>query len=79
MSLSVNQYCATASAGVCSEVPAHVNRCDCAGQEMTPVYADEPIATATGCEKGPLGSQVNHQETAGLIDLEEFLLVLLGL
>lgn len=50
MSLSVNQYCATASAADCSDLPAQVNRCECAGQEMTPVYPDGPSATATGCE-----------------------------
>lgn len=50
MSMSVNEYCATASAGVCSDVPAQANRCECSGEDMTPVYPDGPGATATGCE-----------------------------
>ncbi|KAF3396464.1 hypothetical protein F1880_006659 [Penicillium rolfsii] len=48
-SVSINEYCATASAGICSGIPAHANRCECAGLNMTPAYPDGPGATATGC------------------------------
>ncbi|OOQ89050.1 hypothetical protein PEBR_10422 [Penicillium brasilianum] len=49
-SLSINEYCATASAAICSDLPAQADRCECVGQEMTPRYPEGPGATATGCD-----------------------------
>ncbi|OKP12400.1 hypothetical protein PENSUB_2136 [Penicillium subrubescens] len=49
-SMSINEYCATASADICSGLPPHADRCECVGRNMTPVYPDGPGATATGCE-----------------------------
>ncbi|KAJ5688884.1 hypothetical protein N7462_003276 [Penicillium macrosclerotiorum] len=48
-SISTNQYCATAPAGVCADIATEVSKCECAGA-LTPIYPDEPGATAIGCE-----------------------------
>ncbi|KAJ5177191.1 uncharacterized protein N7482_003068 [Penicillium canariense] len=48
-SISTNDYCATASAAICSHVPAQADHCECEGKYSTPVYAEGPSATATGC------------------------------
>lgn len=49
-STSTDEFCATASAAVCAELAAETNYCQCAGPEQTPIYPDEPGATAIGCE-----------------------------
>jgi hypothetical protein len=59
-SMSINEYCATASAAICSDLPSHADRCECVSQNMTPVYPDGPGATATGCEQEFSGPKVSQ-------------------
>ena len=47
---SVNEYCATATASVCSDVAVETSYCQCASPEQTPVYPDVPGAAPIGCE-----------------------------
>ncbi|KAJ5794976.1 hypothetical protein N7457_001575 [Penicillium paradoxum] len=49
-SVSLNEYCATQSAGVCSDIPLETEFCKCAYAAQTPVYPDWPGAQPTGCE-----------------------------
>ena len=49
-SISINEYCATQPASVCSDIPLETDFCKCASTAQTPVYPDSPGATPTGCE-----------------------------
>lgn len=49
-SLSRNEFCATAMADVCVDVPVETSFCQCADPMQTPVYPEESGAAATGCE-----------------------------
>jgi len=49
-SVSINEYCATQPARVCSDIPLETEFCQCAYPEQTPVYPDWPGANPTGCE-----------------------------
>lgn len=49
-SVSLNEYCATQLAGVCSDIPLETELCNCADAAQTPVYPDWPGAAPTGCE-----------------------------
>ncbi|KAJ6099253.1 hypothetical protein N7467_000788 [Penicillium canescens] len=49
-SVSVNTYCATAPASVCSDIPLETNYCKCENAAQTPVYPDSVGAAPTGCE-----------------------------
>ncbi|KAJ5512425.1 hypothetical protein N7463_001977 [Penicillium fimorum] len=49
-SVSINEYCATQPAGVCSDIPLETEFCKCADAAQTPVYPDWPGANPTGCE-----------------------------
>ncbi|KAJ5804119.1 uncharacterized protein N7518_000422 [Penicillium psychrosexuale] len=49
-SVSINEYCATQPASVCSDIPLETDFCKCASTAQTPVYPDSPGATPTGCE-----------------------------
>ncbi|KAJ5649323.1 uncharacterized protein N7484_003046 [Penicillium longicatenatum] len=49
-SISINEYCATATADVCRDVPAKTSYCQCADPTETPVYPDQAGAAAIGCK-----------------------------
>ncbi|KAJ5775375.1 uncharacterized protein N7511_000386 [Penicillium nucicola] len=49
-SVSINGYCVTAPASMCSDVPMETNFCKCAYAGQTPVYPEYPGAVPTGCE-----------------------------
>ncbi|KAJ5562759.1 hypothetical protein N7461_001520 [Penicillium sp. DV-2018c] len=49
-SISLNEYCATQTAGVCSDIPLHTQVCKCEHAAQTPVYPNWPGAWPTGCE-----------------------------
>ncbi|KAJ5198924.1 hypothetical protein N7472_004128 [Penicillium cf. griseofulvum] len=49
-SVSINEYCATQPARVCSDIPLETEFCQCAYAEQTPVYPGWPGANPTGCE-----------------------------
>ncbi|OJJ32880.1 hypothetical protein ASPWEDRAFT_174316 [Aspergillus wentii DTO 134E9] len=49
-SVQTNTYCATASAGACSDIPLTTGFCKCENANATPVYPDGDGAVATGCE-----------------------------
>ncbi|KAJ5104425.1 hypothetical protein NUU61_001772 [Penicillium alfredii] len=49
-SVHTNGYCATAPSGVCSDVAAETDYCQCANPTQMPVYPNQPGAPAIGCE-----------------------------
>ncbi|KAJ5089094.1 hypothetical protein N7532_007778 [Penicillium argentinense] len=53
-SVSMNQYCATATGtgkeDVCADIQTKTEYCECANPMQTPVYADDPGEGAIGCE-----------------------------
>ncbi|KAJ5947929.1 hypothetical protein N7466_000944 [Penicillium verhagenii] len=49
-SISTDEYCATATADICSDVPSETAYCKCADPTELPIYPDEPGASAIGCE-----------------------------
>ncbi|KAJ5702624.1 hypothetical protein N7488_010172 [Penicillium malachiteum] len=50
-STSTNDYCATATADECANIPAETAYCQCADPTERPIYPDWPGLPAIGCEE----------------------------